>query len=48
MSAVDHLIEPAAEEIIGHWLALQNALENSQFLNQYFVVPGSSALPHLP
>ena len=48
MAAVDHLIEAAAEEIIGHWQALQNLLEKSQFLNQYFVDPGSFVLWHLP
>ena len=44
MAVVDHLIEATAKEVIGHWLALQNTHENSQFLNQYFVVSGSRAI----
>ena len=48
MAVVDHLIKAAAEEIIGHRLALQNSLENSQVLNQNFGVPGGFALWNLP
>ena len=45
---VDHLIEAAAKEVVGHQIALQNTSQNSQVLNQYFVTPESSVLPNLP
>ena len=48
MPVVDHLVDPAAKEVVGHQIALQNTSQNSQALNQYFVLSGSSALPHLP
>lgn len=48
VTVIDHLIEAAAKEVVGHWLALQNISENSQVLKQYFVIPESFALPNLP
>ena len=45
---VDHLVDAAAKEVVSHHIALQNTSQNSQVLNQYFVLSGSSALPHLP
>ena len=48
MPMVDHLVEAAVKEVVSHQIALQNTSQNSQVLNQYFVIPESFALPHLP
>jgi hypothetical protein len=48
MTLLDHLIEAASEKIFGHWRALQNTSENSQFLRWYFYVPESFSIPKLP
>ena len=48
---IDHghpLVVLASKEVVGHQIALQNTSQNSQVLNQYFVIPESFALPHLP
>jgi hypothetical protein len=31
MVVVDHLFEPAAKEVVGHWLALQNIVKTLSF-----------------
>ena len=48
MAGLNHLVKAVAKEVVSHCQALQNISGNSQVLKQYFVIPGSFALPHLP